>query len=102
MGLLSMCCWGSWSNSLKFSAGAIRFELFYINFSIAVFLLATVAALTIGMVKSSGHEGSYTFVDDWRGKSFDRYLFALAAGLVFNIANLMLCKGIEMLGLALA
>lgn len=97
--LLSMCCWGSWGNSLKFSDGLIRFELFYLNFSFAVFAFAVVAALTFGMVDAGS---SVSFMDDWSGKSFDRYAYAFAAGLVFNVANLMLCKGIMMLGLALA
>lgn len=100
--LLSMCCWGSWSNSLKVTAGMIRFELFYANFSLAVFLLATVGAFTLGMLQTTGAKGSDTFFDDWKGKSVDRYLLAFAAGLVFNVANLLLCKGIAMLGLALA
>lgn len=100
--LLSMCCWGSWGNSLKFTAGLIRFELFYANFSLAVFLLATLAAFTLGMLELSGEKGAYTFLEDWKSKPPDRYLYAFAAGLVFNVANLLLCKGIAMLGLALA
>lgn len=97
--LLSMCCWGSWGNSLKFSDGLIRFELFYLNFSFSVFAFALFAALTFGMLNP---DTKGTFMDDWSGKSLDRYAYAFAAGLVFNVANLMLCKGIMMLGLALA
>jgi len=97
--LLSMCCWGTWGNSLKFSDGLIRFELFYLNFSFSVFAFAVIAALTFGMLDA---DTKGTFMDDWSGKPLNRYAYAFAAGLVFNVANLMLCKGISMLGLALA
>jgi len=100
--LLSMCCWGSWSNTLKMTEGQIRFELFYLDFSAFTFVASVVAALTLGMVPSGGEKGQQTFLDDFRGKTLDRYAFAFAAGLVFSVANLCLCKGIGMLGLALA
>lgn len=97
--VLSMCCWGSWGNSLKFSDGLIRFELFYLNFCFAVFGFSLISALTFGMLDSDTRG---TFMDDWSGKPWQRYFYAFAAGLIFNVANLMLCKGITMLGLALA
>jgi glucose uptake protein len=100
--VLSMCCWGSWSNSLKFSEGLIRFELFYMNFSVALFAFAVVAGFTLGMIPSEGYHGKNTYLDDWHGKDAKHYLCALAAGFIFNVANLLLCKGITMLGLALA
>lgn len=80
----------------------MRFELFYLNYSAGIFLTALLAAFTLGMVQSSGANGDYTFLDDFSGIGPDRYIFALLAGLLFNVANLMLCKGIAMLGLALA
>lgn len=100
--LFSMCCWGSWSNTLKATEGRVRFEAFYLDFSASTFVASVVAALTLGMVPSSGEKGQSSFLDDFRGKTPGHYLFALAAGLVFNVANLLLCKGIAMLGLALA
>uniref|UniRef100_A0A7S4V549 EamA domain-containing protein n=1 Tax=Alexandrium monilatum TaxID=311494 RepID=A0A7S4V549_9DINO len=98
--LFSMCCWGSWSNTLKATAGRMRFEVFYVDYSIFACLTSLAAALTLGMVSSGSDKA--TFLDDFREMAPDRYAFALAAGLVFNAANLCLCKGIGMLGLALA
>lgn len=100
--LVSTVCWGSWSNFLKFTGDRMRFELFYLNFSISVFLTAIVGALTLGVVKTGGDKGDVTFFDDFKGIGMDRYLDALLAGFIFNVANLLLCKGIVMLGLALA
>merc|ERR1719265_948153 len=57
---------------------------------------------TLGMLPGSSARASSNFLDDFSGKAADRYFFAAAAGFVFNIANLCLCKGITMLGLALA
>eukprot|EP00928_Gymnodinium_smaydae_P031457 TRINITY_DN23077_c0_g1_i2.p1 TRINITY_DN23077_c0_g1~~TRINITY_DN23077_c0_g1_i2.p1 ORF type:complete len:375 (-),score=38.18 TRINITY_DN23077_c0_g1_i2:409-1485(-) len=101
--LLSMACWGSWSNFLVLTNNHMRFEIFYIVFSIATFLVATCLALTLGMMQSDGHHGQRTFLhDDFNGIGHDRYVYALLAGTLFNVANLLLCKGIAMLGLALA
>eukprot|EP00747_Dinoflagellata_sp_TGD_P181550 gnl/TRDRNA2_/TRDRNA2_35424_c0_seq1.p1 gnl/TRDRNA2_/TRDRNA2_35424_c0~~gnl/TRDRNA2_/TRDRNA2_35424_c0_seq1.p1 ORF type:complete len:374 (+),score=44.20 gnl/TRDRNA2_/TRDRNA2_35424_c0_seq1:75-1196(+) len=100
--LLSMCCWGSWSNALKWSDGLIRFEIFYMNFSLSLLVTSLFAGLTLGMVRGSGKQGSRLYSDDWHLNDPDRYLFAFAAGFVFNVANLCLCKGITMLGLSLA
>mmetsp|Transcript_2227 Transcript_2227/g.5102 ORF Transcript_2227/g.5102 Transcript_2227/m.5102 type:complete len:336 (-) Transcript_2227:85-1092(-) len=100
--LVSMCCWGSWSNTLKATQGLVRFEVFYLDFAFSTFATSLIAALTLGMISSSREVGRGTFADDFHGKSLERYVFAFAAGLVFNVANLCLCKGIGMLGLALA
>lgn len=80
----------------------MHFELFYLNFSIGVFLSAVLAGFTLGMIESSGHDGDRSFLDDFHGISLEKYIFALLAGFLFNIANMMLSKGIAMLGLALA
>eukprot|EP00746_Dinoflagellata_sp_MGD_P147663 gnl/MRDRNA2_/MRDRNA2_79988_c0_seq1.p1 gnl/MRDRNA2_/MRDRNA2_79988_c0~~gnl/MRDRNA2_/MRDRNA2_79988_c0_seq1.p1 ORF type:complete len:402 (-),score=45.67 gnl/MRDRNA2_/MRDRNA2_79988_c0_seq1:266-1378(-) len=100
--LFSMCCWGSWSNSLKFTDGLMRFEIFYLNWAIACFVCSLIFGFALGMFSGNGARGSSNFLDDFTGKAPDRYFFAAAAGFVFNIANLCLCKGITMLGLTLA
>jgi len=100
--LLSMCCWGSWSNFLVAAGDKIRFELFYINMSASVFLTSVAAAFTLGMVSTGGKGGEHSFLHDYGNVSMERFLLSFLAGLVFNVANLLLCKGIAMLGLALA
>jgi len=101
--LLSMCCWGSWSNSLVFTKDVARFELYIVDFSLAMFPVALIFAVTLGMLSSSGKGGADSFTDDFDGHVDGiRFVYAMGAGLVWYIANLMLCKGIAMLGLALA
>jgi len=80
----------------------ISFELFYLNFSLGHVLTAWLAALTFGMLRGSGAGGDRSSMDDFGNVGFDKFVFAFLAGVVFNVANLALCKGISMLGLALA
>jgi glucose uptake protein len=101
--LLSTVCWGSWSNFLVLAGNRIRFELFYLNYSLAAFVTALLAAVTLGMVRTGAYpKGEVVFLDDFRNVPVSRYFCAMGAGAVFNVANLLLCKGVSMLGLALA
>lgn len=96
--VLSMVCWGSWANTYKLCPPKWRFELFYFDFAFGVFLAAIVAALTFG---SLGWDG-FSFVDDLRlaGKRSDAY--ALLAGVIFNLANMLLVGAIAIAGMAVA
>jgi len=85
-----------------FAGDKIRFELFYINFSASIVLGSLVAAFTLGMVSTSGKGGEHSFLHDYGKVPSGRFFLSFLAGFVFNIANLLLCKGIAMLGLALA
>jgi len=102
--LCSMVCWGSWSNFLIMAESRMKFELFYLDFSVACFLTSILFAFTFGSVSNTSNEfGSETFwSNDLQDVPFDKYALAFVAGLLFNVANLCLCKGISMLGLALA
>ncbi len=94
--ILTMLCWGSWANTMKL-AGNWRFELFYFDFSFGVLLLATAAAFTFG---SMGQD--LTFQDNI---SIARNLFigyALLAGMIFNLANILLVAAISISGMAVA
>lgn len=101
--LCSMVCWGSWSNLLVLSEGKMKFELFYLDWSIACFLTALLGAFTLGSITTTSNSyGDITFLGSDLGVAAEKYFYAFAAGTIFNIANLCLCKGIAMLGLALA
>lgn len=82
----------------------MKFELFYLDWSVGCLLTALLFAFTLGDVTNDSNKyGGITFLNhDLNSLPVEKYLFAFAAGLVFNIANLCLCKGISMLGLALA
>src|SRR5882724_4555178 len=94
--ILSMICWGSWANAFKLT-GKWRFELFYYDYSLGVLLAAIIAAYTFG---SMGPELSFTDNLSITGK---RQMFlALAGGVVFNLANMLLVAAISVAGMAVA
>jgi glucose uptake protein len=102
--ILTMLCWGSWANTTKMAKG-YRFELFYFDYSIAVFLVATAAALTLGMMDvstSNSQSLNLTFLDNLETTLKSNIGFAMIGGAVFNLANMLLVAAIGVAGLAVA
>ncbi|MFZ0745875.1 MAG: AcrB/AcrD/AcrF family protein [Terracidiphilus sp.] len=95
--LLSMLCWGSWANSLKLCP-RFRFQLFYWDYAIGLIAGAVALGLTAG---SNGHSGPH-FLSDITQSPLRSALWAVAGGVVFNVANLLLVAAIEVAGLAVA
>src|SRR5579885_2539996 len=93
--LLSMVCWGSWANTYKM-AGKWRFELFYFDYAIGVLAAAVLFAFTAG---SLGFDG-FSFQDDLMHASKHAWLFGFGAGVIFNLANMLLVAAIAVAGLA--
>jgi glucose uptake protein len=94
--ILSMVCWGSWANAFKL-AGKWRFELFYYDYSLGVLVAAIVAAYTFG---SMGNELSFS--DNLLIAMKRNMVWAVAGGIVFNLANMLLVAAISVAGLAVA
>ena len=90
-------CWGSWANTFK-GVRNYRFELFYWDYAIGIFLMSLIYAFTLG---SSGHD-SASFLNNILAASASNKGLALLAGAIFNLANLLLVAGIDMVGLAIA
>ncbi len=95
--ILSMLCWGSWANTMKLCPG-YRFQLFYWDYVIGLFVGAIAWGLTLG---SSGGSGRPFFADVAQS-DMDHILLAVAGGAVFNVANLLLVAAIDIAGLAVA
>ena len=95
--ILSMLCWGSWANMLKLCPG-FRFQLFYWDYILGLLLGACLWGLTLG---SFGNAGRPLLIDITQGGSRNT-LFAVAGGVVFNVANLLLVAAIDIAGLAVA
>ena len=95
--LTSMICWGSWANAYKLTRH-YRFELFYWDYALGIVLASLVLALTLGSFGSSGD----SFLTNLRAADTANIVYAVAAGVIFNVANLLLVAGIEMAGLAIA
>ncbi|SEF70150.1 glucose uptake protein [Bryocella elongata] len=94
--VLCTCCWGSWANTFKLTRG-YRFELFYWDYAVGVFLVSLLFAFTLG---SRGGEAG--FLANLRLASPGALWSAAAGGFIFNIANVLLVAAIDMVGLAIA
>src|SRR6201981_3101025 len=93
----SAICWGSWANTYK-GVKNYRFELFYWDYAIGIFLISLVLALTMG---SSGHDSS-SFLNNVQTADTANIVSTLVGGALFNLANLLLVAAIDMAGLAVA
>jgi glucose uptake protein len=95
--VLSMLCWGSWANTLKFCP-QYRFQLFYWDYAIGMGIGAVLLGLTAG---SMGHSGTpfLTAIAHTPGVCI---VYALIGGAIFNVANMLLVAAIEVAGMAVA
>jgi glucose uptake protein len=97
MMITSAICWGSWANTYK-GVKNYRFELFYWDYAIGIFLVSLVLALTMG---STGHDSS-SFLNNVQAADYANIISTLIGGAIFNLANLLLVAAIDMAGLAVA
>ena len=97
MTIISAVCWGSWANTFKGTRG-FRFELFYWDYALGLCLSALVLAFTMGSVHADG----LSFLSNLRSADTENFWYAVAAGAVFNVANVLLVAGIDMAGMAIA
>jgi glucose uptake protein len=97
MMIMSAICWGSWANTFK-GVKNYRFELFYWDYAIGIFLISVVLAFTLG---STTNDAS-SFLNNVRAADRSNFIYTLAGGAVFNLANLLLVAAIDMAGLAIA
>jgi len=97
MTVLSTVCWGSFANTYKVTKN-YRFELYYWDYGVGIFLISVVLALTLG----SRGGGPTAFAANLRAADGINLFYAALGGFIFNIANTLLVAGIEMVGLAVA
>jgi glucose uptake protein len=89
--------WGSWANTYK-GVKNYRFELFYWDYAIGIFLISLILALTMG---NTGNDPS-SFLNNVRSADPQNIMMAMIGGAIFNLANLLLVAGIDMVGIAIA
>lgn len=97
MVITSTICWGSWANTYK-GVKNYRFELFYWDYAVGIFLISLILAFTMGSI----HGGASSFLANLGAARHGNMMYALVGGAVFNLANLLLVAGIDMAGLAIA
>jgi glucose uptake protein len=98
MCVITMICWGSWANTQKLATKEWRFQLFYWDYAIGVFLLALILAFTMGSMGSAGR----SFIDDLRQADAKWLGSAFLGGVIFNLSNILLVAAIDIAGLAVA
>ncbi len=96
LAILSMICWGSWANTFKMT-GKWRFELFYFDYAFGVLLAAIVAAFTFGQMGTE-----LSFMDNIAVTGKRQLGYAVAGGVIFNLANMLLVAAISLAGMAVA
>ena len=97
MMITSAICWGSWANTYK-GVKKYRFELFYWDYAVGIFLISLILALTMG---STGSDAS-SFLNNVRSADSNNIVSTMVGGAIFNLANLLLVAAIDMAGLAVA
>jgi glucose uptake protein len=97
MMIISAVCWGSWANTYK-GVKNYRFELFYWDYAIGIFLISLALAFTMGSTAND----SASFLNNVRAADASNIVSTLLGGAIFNLANLLLVAGIDMAGLATA
>jgi len=97
--VLTMLGWGSWANTQKLSGqDKWRFELYYWDYAIGVFLFSFVFAHTFGSFGSAGMSA----VENMHSAAFRFVIPALVSGAIFNLANILLVVGIDAAGMTVA
>src|SRR5206468_6840373 len=97
MMITAAVCWGSWANTFK-GVKNYRFELFYWDYAVGIFLISLILALTMG---STGNDSS-SFLNNVRSADTQNIVMAMIGGAIFNLANLLLVAGMDMVGIAIA
>lgn len=97
MMITSAICWGSWANTYK-GVKNYRFELFYWDYAVGIFLVSLILALTMG---STGNDAN-SFLNNVHAADTNNILWTMVGGSIFNLANLLLVAAIDMAGLAIA
>ena len=95
--IVSLICLGAWGITYK-STQKWRFELYYLDFAMGAVVLTILYAVTLG---SMGFDG-FAFYDDMAHSSKRAWIFGLAAGIVFNLANMFLVASMSVAGMTVA
>jgi len=96
--VITMLCWGSWANTQKLAAKTWRFELFYWDYVLGILLFSLILGHTLGSIGSHG----MGFTDNLRQASWTSFFGALAGGVIFNLANILIVAAIAIAGMSVA
>jgi len=97
--VVCMFCWGSWGNTQKLAGKSWRYELFYWDYVVGLLLFSAVMGLTLG---STGENGAWGFMANLKSSFGSTWLWPFAAGVVFNLSNILLSAAIAVAGMSVA
>jgi glucose uptake protein len=98
MCVITMLCWGSWANTQKLASKEWRFQLFYWDYAIGVFLFSLLLAFTLGNSGTAGRG----FIADLSQADEKWLCSAFVGGVVFNLSNILLVAAIDIAGMSVA
>ncbi|SEI49103.1 Ureide permease, partial [Dyadobacter sp. SG02] len=96
--VITMICWGSWSNTQKFVSPHWRFELYCWDFVNGMVLAAVLFAFTLGNFGSHGR----SFIADIQQSESEHLLSAMLGGIIFNAANILFMASVSFAGISVA
>ena len=96
--VITMLCWGSWANTQKLAAKTWRFELFYWDYVLGILLFSLILGFSLG---STGKIGM-GFVENLKQAQWSSISGALAGGIIFNLANILIVAAIAIAGMSVA
>jgi glucose uptake protein len=96
--VITMLCWGSWANTQKLAAKTWRFELFYWDYVLGILFFTLILGFSLG---STGRTGM-GFVENLKQAEWSSISGALAGGVIFNLANILIVAAISIAGMSVA
>lgn len=96
--VVAMICWGSWQNTQNLIGKGWRFELYYWDYSIGIFLFALLMAFTFGSLGNMGR----SFIPDLAQASSKSMFSAALGGFIWNLGTLLLVASISIAGMSVA
>ena len=95
---VTMLCWGSWGNTQKLAAKSWRYELFYWDYVIGMFIFSLIIAFTLGSFGSEGRP----FCQDLAQASWTSIGWILLGAVIFNVSNILLSASTSIAGMSVA
>ena len=98
--VIVMFCWGSWGNTQKLAGKSWRYELFYWDYVVGLLLFSLAMGFTAGSTGQGGAD--WGFAANLRASFGSNWLWPFAAGVVFNLSNILLSAAIAVAGMSVA
>jgi glucose uptake protein len=96
--VITMMCWGSWTNTLKLTEKSWRFELYYWDYLIGIILFSVFFVFTFGSFGNAGR----SFLADLAQARGSAIWSPILGGIIFNLSNIMLIAAIAIAGMSIA